>query len=176
MKSLKFFLFILFLSFYNNISLALPKYNGQCFIEAANKYGVRPRLLYAIAKVESDFNPYAINVNAHGRSIKVYYPENKDQAKVVLNYLLSHGYNFDLGIAQINIVNIRSMGLDPYKLLDPCQNLDVSAILLKSLINRYGFNWQAIWRYNGRPSYAYKVYHALLWLRKHPNYYAFGNP
>lgn len=159
-----------------NMSFALPKYVGQCFTEAANKYGISPALLYAIAKVESDFNPYAINVNAHGRSIKVYYPQNEEQAKVVLNYLLSHGYNFDLGIAQINVVNIKSMGLDPYSLLDPCQNLDVSAILLKSLIRRYGLDWRAIWHYNGRPSYAYKVYHALIWLNKHPNYYAFGNP
>jgi Transglycosylase SLT domain. len=153
------------------------KYN-YCFEQAANKYGVNVKLLYAIAKVESDFNPYAINVNANGRSIKEYYPKNKYQAKIVLNYLLRHGYNFDVGIAQINIINIKRWGLDPYALLDPCYNLDVSAKLLRELVDRYGLSWQAVWHYNGRPSYAYKVYHALIWLQNHNSIYAtsYQNP
>ncbi len=176
MKRIKSLLFIIFfiISFYNKdiyAESAIQKHQyNYCFEQAAMRYGVNVKLLYAIAKVESDFNPYAINVNANGRSIKEYYPENKYQAKMVLDYLLSHGYNFDVGIAQINIVNIKRWGLDPYSLLDPCYNLDVSARLLKNLIDRYGLNWQAIWHYNGRPSYAYKVYHALIWLQNHDIY------
>ncbi len=164
----------MFSGFYNNVYANQFNY---CFEQAASRYGVNVKLLYAIAKVESNFNPYAINVNANGRSIKEYYPANKQQAEIVLNYLIKHGYNFDVGIAQINIVNIRRWGLDPYSLLDPCYNLDVSARLLKELIARYGLNWRAIWHYNGRPSYAYKVYHALLWLQR-SNIYAssYQNP
>jgi Transglycosylase SLT domain. len=62
--------------------------------------------------------------------------------------------------------------------LDPCYNLDVSAKLLRDLVDRYGLSWQAIWHYNGRPSYAYKVYHALIWLQNHNSTYAtsYQNP
>lgn len=166
----------LFFGFNKSVAAIQPKYYGECFNEAAKLYGIPPKLLIAIAKVESNFNPYAINVNKDGKSIKVYYPQNKEQAYIVLNYLASHGYNYDVGIAQINVINIKDMGLDQYKLLDPCYNLEVSAKILKTLIQRYGLTWQAIWHYNGRPSYSYLVYHALIWLNNRPNYYVFGNP
>ncbi len=160
------FLILGFIGFYESAFA-----NDYCFNQASSKYGVPVKLLYAIAKVESDFNPYAINVNVDGRSVKEYYPKTKEEAKVVLNYLITHGYNFDVGIAQINVVNIQRWGLNPYSLLNPCYNLDVSARLLRELIQRYSLSWRAIWHYNGRPSYAYKVYHALMWLNN-KNYMA----
>jgi hypothetical protein len=167
-------MFFVVFGFYTKNAYGGTDQYQQCFEEAAAKYGLNPKLLYAIARVESNFNPYAINVNKDGRSLKEYYPEHKWEAKKVLHYLIENGYNFDVGIAQINVVNIRRWGLDPYQLLDPCTNLDVSARLLKELINRYGLSWQAIWHYNGRPSYAYKVYNALMWVNK--KYYSTNLP
>ena len=37
-----------------------------CFEEAGAEYGVSPRLLWAIAKAESGFNPAAMSVNTNG--------------------------------------------------------------------------------------------------------------
>lgn len=37
-----------------------------CFSEAAQRYGINEKILIAIAKVESNFNPSAININKNG--------------------------------------------------------------------------------------------------------------
>ncbi len=162
--------YLIFILIFIKIGFSVPY--EQCFEEASKDYGVPKKLLMAIAKVESSFNPYAINVNYKGRSIKEYYPQNKEQAKIVLRYLIKNNFNYDVGIAQINVINIKEYNLDPYGLLDPCVNLKTSAMILRLLIDRYGLSWQAVWHYNGRPSYANLVYKAFIWLDRH-SYYSY---
>jgi soluble lytic murein transglycosylase-like protein len=57
--------------------------------------------------------------------------------------------------------------------LNPCLNVFYGAYLLRENINRYGYNWTAIWHYNGAPSYARKVYKALLSLYGEPRFTAY---
>lgn len=156
-KALLTFLFIAVMSFHT-----MAQDINSCFIEASSKYGIPTGLLIAIAKVESGFRPWVININSNGQSVKVIEPKSLDEAAYYLRYLHQNGYNYDVGIGQINVANIRRFGIDPILLLDPCNNLLVSAHILRENINRYGFTWDAIWRYNGRRDYAYKVYRALI--------------
>lgn len=135
---------------------------NRCFNEAASRYNIPPAILVAIAKVESGFRPWVININHNGQSVKVINPRTYEEAVYYVNYLHQNGYNYDVGIGQINVANIRRFGIDPISLLDPCNNLMASAYILRENINRYGFTWDAIWRYNGRRDYAYKVYRALI--------------
>ena len=132
----------------------------RCFKKASRKYNINIYLLKAIAKVESNFNPYAININLEKEN-RSFYLQNKAIASKFVNYLEKHGYNFDIGICQINIKNIKRFGLSPIELLDPCKNIEISARILKELINRHGLSWEAVWRYNGNRGYALKIYKEL---------------
>lgn len=125
----------------------------QCFYDAGMYYGVKPAILEAIAKVESNYNPYAINVN-----------RNK---------------TVDYGIMQINsswFPTLRRYGLYDYRnIYNPCYNIYVGAWILRKCINTYGNNWKAIGCYNAgshassHSAYAWKVYKAY----KRLTYYAY---
>lgn len=154
-----------FLKFILLLFISLPSFGqdfSRCFLEASLKYNIPNPLLVAIAKVESNFRPWVININHNGQSIKVINPKSYEEAVYYLMYLHQNGYNYDVGIGQINVVNIKRFGINPVSLLDPCTNIMVSAHILRENINKYGFTWDAIWRYNGRREYAFKVYKALV--------------
>lgn len=162
-----------FLIIFLTLTISLSSYGqdiNRCLLEASLRYGIPPNLLVAIAKVESGFRPWVININKDGRSVKVINPRSYTEAVYYLNYIHQYGYNYDVGIGQINVANIRRLNLDPVSLLDPCNNITVSAYILRENINRYGFTWDAIWRYNGRKEYAYKVYKALISITVAENY------
>lgn len=146
---------------YIGLSFASLPY-GECFFKAASEYGIPYQILVAIAKVESGFRPFVININQNGKSVKVINPNSLQEAIVYLQYLHQNGFNYDVGVGQINVSNIKRLGLNPVDLLDPCNNIRVSAYILKENINKYGFTWDAIWRYNGRKDYVFKVYNALI--------------
>jgi type IV secretion system protein VirB1 len=60
--------------------------------------------LAAIVKTESSFNPLAIgiNVNKNEKKPKVATPKTADEAIATAHWLLSRGYNIDMGLGQIN--------------------------------------------------------------------------
>lgn len=139
---------------------------GFCFDDAAKKYNINPLLLKAIADVESNNHPYAINVNKNGSSVKAVFTSSKKTAIDYIRHFERTGYNYDVGLGQINIRNIKRYGMDSKELLNPCKNLHASAMLLKGLIERYGYTWEAVWRYNGSKDYAVKVYKKIKVLKK----------
>lgn len=113
----------------------------ECIINAANYYNVNPYLLYAIAKVESGLNPYAINQNRNGSK--------------------------DHGMFQINSSNLKRLGIPTQYAYDPCYSAYLGAYFLKSCINTYGNTWTAIDCYNkgykatGKSRYVWLVYREL---------------
>lgn len=116
----------------------------QCFIDAGEKYKIHPNLLWAIAKVESNFNYTAINRNANG--------------------------SYDIGIMQINsswLPVLRKHGLyDDRYIWEPCYNIHVGAWILAQCIQRYGYTWEAVGCYNAvtpskRVKYSKKVQEVL---------------
>ncbi len=122
-----------------------------CFDSASLYTGVPEKLLIAIAKVESDFNPRAINYNKDGTT--------------------------DYGIMQINTVNIQDLGLSYSRIYNPCYNIYAGAIVLRQCINQYGFGWRAVSCYNAghywNPHYVMKVASALEQLNKVTSLYQY---
>jgi len=113
----------------------------MCFEEAGRGYGISPALLYAIAKVESNLNPGAVNRNTNG--------------------------SYDYGLMQINSGWYAMLGRDRWeRLSDACYNVHVGAWILRQCIDRYGYTWDAVGCYNAsskpkRTAYAWKIYSAL---------------
>ena len=112
----------------------------SCFDLASKTYDVPVEILKAIAKVESNNNDLAINVNKNGTR--------------------------DIGKMQINsiwLTELEKHNIDENDLLDPCQNILVGAWILRRSIDKYGFNWKGIAAYHSATPalnlrYAWKIY------------------
>ena len=68
---------------------------------------VAPSTMTAIVQVESGGNPLAIGDNTAGRS---YYPHDRGAAERLARRLLNAGHLLDLGIAQIDSMNLVGFG------------------------------------------------------------------
>lgn len=119
----------------NNVNLS------SCWDYAASVYKLDAWLLFAYAKTESNFKPYAINVN-----------KNK---------------SIDVGMMQINTVWIpilNKYGISAKDLLDPCKSIYIGAWIVAQNIKKFGYNIDGIGAYNSpgnvviRRNYAKKVY------------------
>jgi soluble lytic murein transglycosylase-like protein len=127
------------------VGVALPLgAAATCFEDAGARYGIDPRLLHAIAIVESNMNPRAIGKNRNG--------------------------SIDVGLMQINsshFPRLQRQGISREKLTrDPCTSVLVGAEILSNFIERHGYTWRAVGAYNAgsgekreaaRKSYAGKV-------------------
>lgn len=117
-----------------------------CIAHQAQRFGVDPALLRAIARVESNFNPHAVSpVGA-------------------------------IGLMQINptwLPALAKFGIHERDLYDPCTSAEVGAWILSELFVTRGASWVAVGAYNAactvlkgddctraRASYAWKVFHA----------------
>ncbi|WP_305045049.1 lytic transglycosylase domain-containing protein [Geoalkalibacter sp.] len=124
-----------------------------CFEQAAAEYQVPAHWLWAIAKVESAFDPAATNTNTNG--------------------------SVDFGVMQINSWWVKKIGEQGWAQLgDPCTNIRMGAYVLADCLKRFGRNWQGIGCYNAvTPSkqlvYAKKVIPIILALESS---HALGKP
>lgn len=101
--------------------------------------GVHPNTLQAIARVESNFNPYAIGVVKGGLKRQ---PRNLAEAIGTARSLHAQGKNFSMGLMQINRYNLARYGLNYETVFNPCKNINVGAQILKSCFDRAGGNGQ----------------------------------
>jgi soluble lytic murein transglycosylase-like protein len=81
----------------------------------------------AIVRVESGGNPLAIGDNTARRS---YYPHDRAAAERLARRLLNAGHLLDLGIAQIDSINLVGFGVTTHAIFDPCINLSIGAKIL----------------------------------------------
>jgi type IV secretion system protein VirB1 len=81
---------------------------------------VHPDTTSAIASVESGFNPYAIGV-VGGQLQRQ--PRTRAEALATIDALHAGGWNYSVGLGQINVGNFARLGLTPASALDPCTSL-----------------------------------------------------
>lgn len=146
------------------------------WIRTGEAYGIEPRLLYAISKVESNLDPLTISVNytkltkaqydrlcimLRNNSIpyKTYntvveiHSKNSHQAKGVVEFLDYYRYpSFDIGLMQVNNVHkdvLKGMNVSLQELLNENTNLSVAAGILWECYKKHRSNDKAINAYNG---------------------------
>ncbi len=97
------------------------------FIEAGKRFGINPKLLQSIAKVESNFNPNAVNLNTNG--------------------------SVDIGIMQINTIHLpllSQFGIKQKDLFNPRININFGAFVLAKCLDKHGMTVNGLNCYNGR--------------------------
>src|SRR5690348_183214 len=94
---------------------------------------VHPSTIQAIIRVESNWNPLAVNVNKRNG---VAYPLNRQikstvEAVRVSYAAISAGYTVDMGYMQVNSANLSRLGYTVEEMFDPCKNIAAGARILK---------------------------------------------
>lgn len=136
---------------------------------------VHQQTLHALVKVESGFNPFAIGV-VRGRLERQ--PRNAAEAVATARELERLGYNYSVGLAQVNKHNFKKYGLSIETAFEPCQSLRAGAEILRGCFQSakgrftseqhalrgafscyYSGNFQTGFRpdFAGQPSYVDKV-------------------
>jgi len=111
--------------------------NQGYFIEAGQRFHLNPKLLQSIAKVESNFNPNAINLNQNGSQ--------------------------DIGLMQINTIHLpmlSTLGISKIDLFDERLNINFGAFILAKCFQKHGMTVNGLNCYNGKLQnnpYALKV-------------------
>ncbi|GAB3383579.1 lytic transglycosylase domain-containing protein [Lysobacter fragariae] len=92
-----------------------------------------------VVRVESSNNPFAIGV-VGGRLARQ--PRNLSEALATVRMLEGRGYNFSVGLAQVNRYNLDKYGLGSYeKAFQACPNLQAGSRILADCHGRSGGNW-----------------------------------
>jgi len=86
-----------------------------------------------IVHVESSFNPYAIGV-VGGRLERQ--PRNREEAVATAEWLERNGYNYSVGLAQVNKTNFGKYGLTLQTAFEACPNLWAGGQILKDCFVR----------------------------------------
>lgn len=108
-------------------------------------YNLNPDVVLSIIKVESNFQPYVIEVNfKHYHQAIVL--RSYDQAVAVAERL---GDNIDLGYMQVNYKYWgRKLGLTKADLLNPETNIQAGCYILYLLLRKYGTYAKAVRYYH----------------------------
>jgi type IV secretion system protein VirB1 len=87
----------------------------------------------ALVAVESRFNPHAIGVVG---GVLERQPQNRAEALSTASYLQANGWNYSVGLAQINVHNFGRLGLTADTAFDPCANLRAMQVVLAACFDR----------------------------------------
>ncbi|WP_318386841.1 lytic transglycosylase domain-containing protein [Enterobacter sp.] len=95
---------------------------------------VHPLTMGYLVGHESRNSRFAINVNVPKGQTRPAYktPATLDEATALVTWLETHGYNFDVGLGQINSANFRMLNVTASQLFDSCTNLRAAQTVLKT--------------------------------------------
>ena len=96
---------------------------------------VHPSIVRALVAVESGFNPHAIGVVGGALERQ---PRTLAEARATAIALQQQGWNFSVGLAQINQRNFERLGLTVTSAFDPCENLRAREAVLGECFDRAG--------------------------------------
>jgi type IV secretion system protein VirB1 len=128
---------------------------------------VPSEVMHHVVRVESSYNRYAIGV-VGGRLVRQ--PRNLPEALATVRMLEGRGFNFSIGLAQVNRYNLDKYGLDSYEeAFEPCANLRAGSKILAECYHRAGRDWGKSFScyYSGnfstgfRHGYVQKIYASL---------------
>lgn len=106
---------------------------------ACPEMAVSMDVMQHVINVESSRNPYAIGV-VGGALVRQ--PKALDEALATVRMLEEKGYNFSIGLAQVNRYNLGKYGLDSYeKAFQQCPNLQAGSRILAECYKRSGGDW-----------------------------------
>lgn len=94
---------------------------------------IAPATMHSVISVESSRNPFAIGV-VGGKLTRQ--PKNKAEAIATIKSLEQNGYNYSLGIAQVNKHNLTKYGLTLDAAFEPCDNVKTGAKILEECYQR----------------------------------------
>ena len=94
---------------------------------------VHPLTMAAVATVESALHPYAIGV-VRGQLVRQ--PANLDEAVATARMLDKAGFNFSMGLGQVNRYNLKKYELTYETVFDACKNLRAASLILKECFGR----------------------------------------
>lgn len=94
---------------------------------------VHPDTARALIEVESSFSPWAIGV-VGGALLRQ--PRSRGEAIATAHALQADGWNFSLGLGQINLHNLDRLGLTLETAFEPCANLAAMQTVLAECFER----------------------------------------
>jgi len=94
---------------------------------------VHPATVRAVVGVESSFNPYAIGV-VGGALVRQ--PRSQAEALSTARALHAAGWDFSVGLGQINQRNFSRLGLTIESAFEPCMNLRTLQVVLTECFDR----------------------------------------
>lgn len=124
--------------------VALAEIPPPAYQRAAAQHDVPPAVLYAVAKVESNFKikigyypwPWTLNIKGQSR----FFATRNEACSAALEGLRQHGkYGVDIGLTQQNWGWVGSQHYGhPCDALSPHENLNTAAIELRKCFNKEG--------------------------------------
>src|SRR6187402_104910 len=100
---------------------------------------VPAEVMQHVVNVESSRNPYAIGV-VGGQLVRQ--PQNLPEAVATVHMLEDQGYNYSLGVAQVNRSNFGRYGLDTFeKAFDYCPNVVAGSKILAQCYASAAKDW-----------------------------------
>ncbi|MCR5864539.1 lytic transglycosylase domain-containing protein [Aquincola sp. J276] len=94
---------------------------------------VHAETAWALVSVESAFNPWAIGV-VGGALVRQ--PRHRAEALATARALRDAGWNFSVGLGQINVGNFNRLGLTVESAFEPCANLTAMQSVLGECFDR----------------------------------------
>lgn len=106
---------------------------------ACQGLAVPAEVMHHIVRVESSYNPFAIGVVGTRLARQ---PRSLAEAVATARQLEREGFNFSLGLAQVNLHNLARQGLHNYELaFDACPNLVAGSRILAECHARARGDW-----------------------------------